>query len=235
MRLDPAFWTELLRRITTDVMAWLPALAGALALLLVGWLAAWLTQAFLGGLLRGLGVDRLARRAGASDVLSGSGLDPSVAKMIARLVYWIVLLVFVLAAAESLGLRGVAGTMEGLVAYLPKVLAAGLVLLVGGLIARVVGEAAGALATRSGGRAGPALGQAVRYVLIIFVVILALEQLGVQTPLLTAAAVAVIAATALGVAVAFGLGSRELARNIMAGFHAKDEFAPGQNLKRAVP
>jgi small-conductance mechanosensitive channel len=227
---DSAFWTGLLGRLAEDIADWMPNVAGALALLLAGWVAARLAQAFLGGLLRRLGFDRLAHRAGAGDVLKGAGLESSVSGLIARVVYWIVLLAFILAAARNMGLSGVAATMEGIVAYLPKVLAAGLILMIGGLIARIVGEAVGALAANSGAQSGPALGQATRYVLLIFAAILALDQLGVQTPLLTAAAIAVIGATALGLAMAFGLGSRELARNIMAGFHAKDEFTPGQNL-----
>lgn len=230
MRLDPEFWSEFLTRISSDVMNWLPALAGALLLLLLGWIVARLARAFFAGLLRRLGVDRLAQRVGASKALEGAGLAPSVAELIGRLVFWIVLLVFVLAAAESLGLQGLAGTMGGLIAYLPKVFAAGVILLLGGLIARLVGDAIGAFAAQSGAQAGVALGQAVRYILLIFIVILAVEQLGIEATLLTAIATVVFAALALAVAVAFGLGSRELARNIMAGFHAKESFSIGQKL-----
>ena len=139
-------------------------------------------------------------------------------------------LVFLLAAVESLGLPGVTGTLGGLVAYLPHVLAAAVIFLIGSLIARFLGEAVGALALQSGMPAGPVIGQAIRYVLIIFASILAMEQLGVQTTLLVTASVAVIASTALALALAFGLGNRELARNIMAGFHVREEFKPGQQL-----
>jgi small-conductance mechanosensitive channel len=211
-------------------MAWLPALVSALVLLILGWVVARLVQTFLAGLLRRLGIDRLAERAGATHILAESGFDPSAANLMARLVYWLVLLVFILAAAESLGLRGVADTFGGLLAYLPNVLAAALILLLGGLVARVVGDAVGALATQTGVSAGPIVGQAVRYILLIFVVILALEQLGVETTLLTTVAMALIAATALALALAFGLGSREVARNIMAGFHATEELTLGQSL-----
>ncbi|UCC85746.1 MAG: mechanosensitive ion channel [Anaerolineales bacterium] len=230
MPVDPEFWTQVVNRIASDIMAWLPALASALVLLILGWVVARLIQAFLAGLLRRIGIDRLAERAGATHILAESGFDPSAANLIARLVYWLVLLVFVLAAAESLGLRGVADTFGGLLAYLPNVLAAALILLLGSLVARVVGDAVGALATQSGASAGPIVGQAVRYALLTFVVILALEQLGVETTLLTTVAIALIAATALALALAFGLGSREVARNIMAGFHASEEFTLGQSL-----
>ncbi len=228
--LDSEFWTQTLSGIVGDIMTWLPTLAGAALLIIAGVVIGRLIQAFLGSLLRRVGLDRAASRAGATQALTDAGLDPSVSYLVARLVYWVILLVFVLAAAESLGLQGVADMISGLVAYLPSVLAAALILLLGGLIARLIGDAVGALATQTGIQAGPVLGQAVHYVLLIFVVILALEQLGVETTLLTTATIALIGATALALAVAFGLGSRELARNIMAGFHAKEEFTIGQTL-----
>ncbi len=230
MTLDPQSWAELLKRIATDIMAWLPALAGALALLLLGWVVARLVQAFLGGLLRRLGLDRLAQRSGASQTLAGWGVDSSVANLLARIVFWIVFLLFVLAASESLGLRGLAGTMSALVAYLPKVIAACFILLLGGLIARLVGDGVGAVAVQSGVGAGPLVGQIVRYVLLVFIVILAMDQLGVSTQLLATATIVVLAAALLALGVALGLGSREVAHDLMAGFHAKDEFTVGQHM-----
>ncbi len=230
MGFDPEFWTQLFRRITTDVMAWLPTLAGVLALLLVGWGLAALVRALLGGLLRRVGIDRLSQRAGATEVLSRVGVKSPVSDLFARLVFWLVLLVFVLAAAESMGLQGLAGTMSGLIAYLPRVLAAGFIVLVGSLIARILGDGVGALAVQSGVRTGPLLGQAVRYLLLAFVAILAVDQLGVSTQLLTGVAIALAGSLAVAMAMAFGMGSRDLARNIMAGYHAKDEFEVGQNL-----
>ncbi|BCR06241.1 hypothetical protein DESUT3_33100 [Desulfuromonas versatilis] len=227
---EPEFWTETLRRILSEIMAWLPTLGAVLLLLIVGWGVARLVQAILAGLLRRLRLDRLAERAGATRFLRDMGMEPSASKLIARLVFWLVLLVFILAAAESLGMRGVTDTLEELVAYLPRVLAAGLILLLGGLVARVVGKALGASAGQAGIKGGLALGQAVRYVILIFVVVLALGQLGVETILLVTTATVLIASAALALAVAFGWGSRDLARNIMAGLHAREEFAPGQML-----
>jgi small-conductance mechanosensitive channel len=175
-------------------------------------------------------LDKIAERVGATQILTDAGWEPSASRLIARIVYWIILLVFVLGAAESLGLRGVVNTLEGLIAYLPSVLAAALIVLIGSLIARVVGDAVGALAAQAGVSAGAALGQAVRYVLLAFVIILALEQLGIETTLLTTVATALITATALALALAFGLGSRDLASNIMAGLHAKESFSVGQQV-----
>jgi small-conductance mechanosensitive channel len=110
------------------------------------------------------------------------------------------------------------------------VLAAALILLLGSLLAGVVGDALSAVTTQAGVAAGPVLGQVVRYMIIGFALIIALEQLGVETTLLIATAIAVISGTTLALALAFGIGSRELARNIMAGFHVKDTFTTGQQL-----
>jgi small-conductance mechanosensitive channel len=162
--------------------------------------------------------------------MADADLDPSIANLISRFVYWIVLLVFLIAATESLGLPGVVDTLGGLVAFLPSVLAAGFILLLGSLLAGVVGDALSALSTQAGVAAGSLLGQVVRYMIIGFAIIITLEQLGIETTLLIATAIAVVAGTTLALALAFGIGSRELARNIMAGFHAKDTFSPGQQL-----
>ncbi len=230
MPFNPEFWTQTLNDVVAGILVWLPNLGGALLWLLIGWIVARIIQFAISGIFRRVGLDRLAEHVGFARILADAGFDPSGSNLLARIVYWLVLLVFVVAAAESLGLSGVVATLSGFVGYLPSVIAAALILLLGSLIARVVGDAVGALANQTGVGSGPALGQAVRYILLAVVAILALEQLGVQTTLLVVAAAALIGATALSLALAFGIGSREVARNIMAGFHAKDAFSLGQSL-----
>lgn len=230
MPFDPQFWTTLWQETLGEIVKWLPNLFGALVLLLVGWLVARLVQFVIGGLLRRLRLDALTERVGISRLLSNAGLDSSVSNLLARLAYWLLLFVFVLAAAESLGLIGVTETLNKLVGYLPNVLAAALILLLGSLIAQVIGDAMGKMTTQAGVATGPALGQVVRYTLLVFTIILALGQLGIQTDLLTIAASALVIAVTLALALAFGFGSRDLARNIMAGYHAKETFEEGQQI-----
>jgi small-conductance mechanosensitive channel len=209
----------------------LPALVGGLLWLILGWIIARVVQAVVAGLLRRIGFDRVAERAGIRRWLVDAGLETSTSYLVARLTYWLILLLFVLAAAESLGLAGVVDTLEALIAYLPNVLAAVLILLLGSLVARVVGDAVGALTSQAGVTGGAAAGRVVNVVLLIFVVLLALGQLGIETTLLTTVTTVLITATALALALAFGLGSRDLARNIMAGMHAREAFAPGQEIR----
>lgn len=231
MPFDPQFWSDTFSEIVTNILSWLPSLAGALLWLVIGWIVARIVQFILANLLRRLGLDRVSEKAGINKFLTDANLDPSISRMIARLTYWLILLIFILAAAESLGLEGVASTLSALVAYLPNVLAATLILVIGGLIARLVGDGIGALAIQSGLSTGALLGQVIRYVLLIFIGILALGQLGIQTTLLSTVTVVLITAIALALALAFGIGSRDVARNIMAGMHVKDNYTIGQALK----
>lgn len=230
MPFDPQFWVNLWEETLSAFFLWLPNLLGALALLLIGWLVARLVQFVIGGLLRRLRIDVLAERVGIARLLSNAGLDSSASHLMARFAYWLILFVFILAAAEALGLIGITETLNRLVAYLPNVLAAAFILLFGSLIAQVLGDALGRMAVQAGVVAGGTLGQVVRYTLLVFTIILALDQLGIQTGLLTIAASTLLIATALALALAFGFGSRDLARNIMAGFHARETFKEGQQL-----
>jgi hypothetical protein len=228
--LERQFWTDALQRLTQGIMEWLPDLVAGIVLIAAGWMIAHICRAILAGGLKRIGVDRLAQRLGIDEGLKKSGIESPLAELLARVAYWIIFLLFIMAAVEVLGLRGVTDTLGILVAYLPRVLAAALILLLGVLTARIVGNALGALALQSGIRGGAVLGQVTRYVLLAFVLILAMEQLGIETTLLINTASTLVAAAALALAVAFGWGSRELARNIMAGFHAREEFIVGQLL-----
>ncbi len=228
---QPEFWEKTLSGMLADLMNWLPALGAVLLLLIIGWVVARLAQALLTGVLRRLRFDRLGERSGAATVLRSLGMDSSASLLVARLIFWLVLLVFLLAAAETLNIRGVTTALESLIAYLPRLLAAGLILLLGAMASRLVGKAMDTLAGQSGIRGGVAFGLAGRYLILIFVVVLALGQLGLDTTLLIVAATVLLASAALALTLAFGLGSRDLARNIMAGLYVREEFAIGQKLE----
>jgi len=230
MPVDPELWASSVGELISAVLLWLPRVVGSLLWLLVGWLIARVFQTIIANVLRRVGFDRIAERAGVRQMLADAGFDASASWVLARIVYWLILLLFVIAAAESLGLTGVVDTLEALIGYLPNVLAAALILLLGSLLARLVGDAVGSMSGRAGITGGEVAGQLVRYALLIFVFIVTLGQLGIETALLTTVTVVLITATTLALALAFGLGSRDLARNIMAGLHARDTFAPGQEL-----
>jgi hypothetical protein len=228
---DEAFWIDIINQIQSSLSVLLPAILGALLLLLVGWLVARLSQAVLARLLRKLGLDRLAERTGIAQGLITVGAGRNLSNLIARTTYWLVLIFFILLAIGTLGLTEVVtSALNSFFAFLPRLVAATVIFLVCAFIARIVGDAITALTMQSNISSGRVMGQAVRYSILVVVVILSLDELGVQTNILTTIIIATVAAGALGLALAFGLGNRQLVHNIMAGLHAREEFNLGQTI-----
>ena len=174
---DEAFWIEIINQIQSSLSVLLPAILGALLLLLVGWLVARLSQAVLARLLRKLGLDRLAERTGIAQGLITVGAGRNLSNLIARTTYWLVLIFFILLAIGTLGLTEVVtSALNSFFAFLPRLVAATVIFLVGAFIARIVGDAITALTMQSNISSGRVMGQAVRYSILVVVVILSLDE-----------------------------------------------------------
>jgi hypothetical protein len=124
----------------TTLAAFLPSLAATVVILAVGWLVSRVVAALAGRLLRRLGLDRAAARLRFSAILEHAGIGMPPSEITARLVFWMLMLTFVLSAVDTLGLVAVTATIDRLIAFLPKVIAAGLLFLLGLLLARLAGN-----------------------------------------------------------------------------------------------
>ena len=146
-------WTQsLLTAMNTlwgKLAGFIPNLLGALVVVLLGFVIAKLLDALLSKLLAKLGLDRLMGGTGLTKLLARVGIQVPVSTLVGKIVYWFVLLVFLVSAAESLGLQRVSATLDVLALYLPKVFGAALVLIVGVLLAQLVNSVVRARRTAS--------------------------------------------------------------------------------------
>ncbi len=232
---DTQNWTDIITSALTEmlnlVVAFLPRLIGALLVLLVGWLLAWLIRRIARRALARLGFDHLAERAGVTDALTRAGVTTSASHLVGRAIYWLLFLTFLMIAIESLGLTAAATALHALVAYLPHVLGAAIVLVGGALLAQFLGKGTQALAAGSGVEFHAALGRVVQYIVLAMAAILAVDQLGLNTKLLNDVLSNLLTVAGAGLALAFALGSREAVRNLLAGSYAKDLFEIGQTIE----
>ena len=232
---DTQVWLEIVTSALTEMLnrvaAFLPNLVGALLVLLIGWLLAWLARRVTRRVLARLGFDHLAERAGATDALTRVGVTTLPSHLVGRAIYWLLLLTFLMVAVESLGLTAAATALRALVAYLPHVLGAAIVLIGGALLGQFLGKGTQALAAGSGVEFHAALGRAVQYIVLVTATILAADQLGLNTTLLNDVLGNLLTVAGAGLALAFALGSREAVRNLLAGFYAKDLFEIGQTVE----
>lgn len=211
--------------------AFLPSLIGMLVILGVGWCIAKVVEVVARRVLHRVGLDRTSDRLGVADTLRDAGVLRGPSELIARLLFWVLMLTFLLSAFETLGLTAVAVTIDRVIAYLPNIIAAALVVIVGLLISRFTGNLVASGAGAAGVTYARELGSAARGVVVVMVAILATEQLGVETRVLVAAVTATVAAVVAGLALAFALGSREVVRAILAGHYLRQSLAEGQSVE----
>ncbi len=228
-------WTQsLLTAMNTlwgKLAGFIPNLLGALVVVLLGFVIAKLLDALLSKLLAKLGLDRLMGGTGLTKLLARVGIQVPVSTLVGKIVYWFVLLVFLVSAAESLGLQRVSATLDVLALYLPKVFGAALVLIVGVLLAQLVNSVVRGAADGVGLEYANGLGRIAQWLVIIISISVAVGQLEVKTDMLNYIIAIVLITVGLAAALALGLGSREVAGQIIAGIYVRELYQVGQQVK----
>jgi hypothetical protein len=191
---------------------------------LLGWLLATLLSRVVQGLFSLIGVDasyaRLRQRGGLAPELSPS-------RFAGYLLFWAIILATVLVSLRIVGMDLAPSITARLQDVVPRVLTSALVLLLGVPIAMAAGKIIGTLLASTGVRLGKLRSQIIVSVLVVFMVLLALEQLGLAAQLVMAVGIAVVGAAGLALALAFGLGCRDLARDLVVEYlRATDQEAP---------
>jgi hypothetical protein len=220
-------WFTAFRDVSQNLAAFLPALLGAVVLVLVGWLfgrlLAWASRRTMNSLLA-----RLRRYPSLESAMETSGATSQAPGVIAGFVFWVVFVFFMAAALETLGLPVVTSSLSRIAYYLPNVLAALLVIFAGIIGAKVMGSAVSRAAARTGTSFGSAIGTTVRGTVILVATVVAVEQVGIQADILIVVVAVVVGSTLAGAGLAFGLGARTAVSNIIASHYVAQTYQVGQ-------
>ncbi|MDX9950523.1 MAG: hypothetical protein RBS75_00310 [Methylophilaceae bacterium] len=198
-----------------QVATFFPKLLAVIVILFFGWLCAKVACVIVKRILGFLRFDQFADKSGLEHFLSHSGVDLTMSGVISMVVYWLVILLFVITGANSLGLTEVAGMLNSLANYLPRIIIAILILIFGTLLARFVNRLIFAWLHGIKFEGALTISTTAEYAIQVFALFVALEQLGIGTQLLTALFVIVFGAVFLALAIAFGLGGKERAARIL--------------------
>src|SRR3990167_257981 len=188
------------------VAVFIPNLIGAMVLVLLGFVVAKLLDTLLSKVLAKIGLDRLMAGTGLTKMIGRVGIQVSVSTLIGKIVYWFILLVFLVSAAELLGLERVSATLDVLALYVPKVFGAALVLLAGVLLAQLLNCVVRGAAEGVGLEYANGLGRIAQGLIIIISLSVAIGQLEVKTDLLNNVIAIVLISVGAAVALALGLG-----------------------------
>ena len=209
----------------------LPNVIGALLLLLVGWLIAKGVSVAIRKLLQSKTMARLTERLNRLSLLQRSDLSLDSVRIISRFVYWIILLIFFVAASETLGWTAVSRTLNNLINYLPALLSAIVILLIGLYLAQTVRSVIRAALHSLRVGAAQLISSLAFYLLATIVVLTALEQAGVDTSIITANLTLIVGAIVGAFAISFAIASRHILENILASFYGRKNFAVGDTIR----
>jgi small-conductance mechanosensitive channel len=200
----------------------------ALGVFLVGLLLAKLASKAIRTAFDKFRLNDLLERLGLTAQLKRLGLQEAPGSLLAKLVYYLLLALFIQSAAQSVGLVAVADSVTSFFSYLPHLLSAFLVLLVGLLVSQFAGGAVTRSARDAGVEFAPTLGRIVSGLIAFVVGLMAVTQLQIDTAIIRMVVTVLLAGCSLALALTFGLGSRDITRNLVAGYYARKLFTAGE-------
>lgn len=193
-------------------ITFVPGLLGAIILFIVGWIVGSIIGKAIAQLVAVLKVDSLFESAGAKEVLARAGLKLNVSGFIGALVKWFIVIVFLMASLEIIGLTQVNDFLrEAVLYYLPKVIIASFVLVIATVLADAMKKVVKASAQAANIRSANMLGSITLYAIWTFAFIIALSELGIATAFMQILFTGFIAALAIALGLSFGLGGKEAA------------------------
>ena len=214
--------TQALHDLARGFAHYLPRLIVMLILAFIGWVIAYVVKGILRSILQLIKFDKLSENTGASQLLSKAAL-PTATEMVSRFVFWVTWLGFVLMGVSVLGILGLHEQIARFCRVLPHLFVAMFILFAGLLAASFFSRAALLAAVNANMPSARIISHAVRSIIIVFVFSIVFEELGLAEQTMLVAFGIAFGALMLGLAIAFGIGGRELAQRFL-----EDKFVRGK-------
>jgi hypothetical protein len=215
-------WTfvvmESVREMLTRVGLFIPKLIGVLVVLIVGLLISKTMETVVVRALKLIRVDTLSEKSGTSAFLAKGGIKSTLSELIGKLVYWLLIIIVIMTALNVLHWVVAANLLNSIITYIPSIIAAIFIIVIGMFAATLLGTAIRTAAINAGIEQAKLLGQITQAVIIVFVALVALEQLRIQTGVIVNIINILVAAVALAAGLAFGLGCKDVAGKAVEDF-----------------
>ena len=223
-------WFDSLRVSAADllgtVVAYAPNLIGALLLLLFGWMLARLVRTGTGRL--GDTINRLLDRLMRIGSLTRFRLSPQALKLIGNVAFWLIILFFITAATKVAQLDAFSSWLDRIVAYLPTLLAGGLIILAGYLVSALVRDLLSATLGSAGLAQSELFATLAQGATFLTAVVIGIDQIGIDVTVLVTLIAIVVGAVFAGLSLAFGLGARDFVGNLIGAHYLQQHLQPGQ-------
>ncbi len=196
----------------------LPRLLGALLVLIIGWIIAKIFRALSVKLLKLIRFNVVTEKARVDKFLADGGVKKSTIEIIGSLFYWLIMLIVILTAFNSLGLSAASELFNQVFLFIPNIIVAVLVLILGLFLANFLSQAIVTYLKNIEIDNADSIGKLTNYAIIVFVISVALTQLNIGKELISNAFLIVFSALCLAMALAFGLGGRDWAAGLISKY-----------------
>lgn len=210
---------------------YLPNIIAALVILLLGAIIGWLVARFIATLLTRLGFDHLGERTGLIDDLARVGIGMRPSRLVGRIAFFVVLAAAFVQAVNGLELAPISQTLGSFLTYLPHAVLAVVLVLVGIIVGDTVGRGAAGAMSRAGVLYHDVAGGVLRAAIIVLFVLMALQQLTVDSGFLFYVLLVILGAFALAAAIAGGWGARAFAENLVAAHYIERHLDVGHFIR----
>lgn len=221
------------QHVASQFVLFAPKVLAALVVLIIGYLLARLLARAITTIAERLGLQRAAESGGLVQSMQQVGIDRTVPQIVGTIFFWLLICVFAVAAFDILDLPALTGAIEKVIAYIPKLLVATFVVVLGLLLAAFLKGVVATSADRVGITYAPQLANAVYWILALMTFIAAFDQLQIEFKLLNEAILIAFAALALGFGLSFGLGGRDVMAGILAGYYVRERLHTGDRVQVA--
>jgi len=199
----------------------IPKLLGCVVILVVGWFIAALLERAVTALLHAVNFNALAERSGLADFVHKSGTRADASSMIGTIAKWFVRLIALVVAFDALGLPAVSDVLRQLLLWMPNLVVALVALVIGGIAAAALSRVIRGAAAEGGVSNPEFLAKIASVAVWAFAIVVAVNQIGVATTLVNTLFTATIGAVALALGLAFGLGARDTAGEIVRNWYLR--------------
>ena len=226
-----SFWDDIIKPILDGLVAQfvagmatgIPKLISALVIFFIGLTIAKFVRKLVGKVLNALGIDRFTRRLNDIDLIRSSGMELQLSQIVARVVHFFIVFMFAMMTIDVLQIEAISKLMKDAFDYMPSLLTAGLVLILGLFLADLLKGIVLAALQSLNIPSAKVIAGVVFYFMFISIAVSALAQAKIETAFISANLTVIIGAAALAFSVGYGLASKDLASNYLAGFYNKNK------------
>ena len=233
--LNPTVWQNSLEAsseaIWTKFAEFTPNLFGTILLLLVGYLVSKAVSGFSKKILRTIGIDKASEKIGLHKSLENIGVKLKSSDLFGVVFFWLIMLIFIISASETLNLSKITDTIDSFIRYLPNIIGAGLIFILGLMVAQFFKNIIKGMSKQISPLYSKVLSSVVYFIIVVLVSVLAVNQLQLETELINRIVEIILISAGVVLAISFGLGTRDLSKSVISGLLLREQIKQGTRVE----